>query len=617
MSTTGSMDAGDASSSDESSSAPDSDDEIELEVNDDAVAAISFGRKPAFAVPVSTPSSVQQPEQLETKKENAAVVDDTFGISYQKKVNVRASTNELAEQTPWTREYDRLDQDGHDFTQDHDTRKEDEDDFDFDLTVPDLMPRSAVASLEDASEKSIVAARKAHALRKEEEKKLVASMKAELAESLAKQASGESQNGKGGTSKVGSNGAGGTAASDSVGVKEAMNKAARELFNQYNCTTTNASVNNNNQQQDEENVKPNVEPPPNIRLSIVAGETVGLTSLAEGDEEEEEEEEEEAEEEEEEEEVEANEASTATTSEANVKEQDSESEGEEVVEIPVTKEETKEEELRRLNMEFDRLSVPTVGNGGRGTSKQKSDQTINLITYRQATMKLDDDVADHGGVDALLGLNSNVGVGGTGVCSCFGINGKPVMLDDRKYFLGLAKLKFQPTKLSHGHMLHTIFHSLEGNNVPLGSKRWMDIGFQGCDPATDIRGTGMLGVLQLLFFCERYPKLAIQIHQLSIKTSNAFPLAVTGFHFTLECMRGLRSGIFDGCVKQEGSVTSAMDLLYVAMMYHFYRGWKVRSYANRIESIQHFGPFKDEMVGGIKKNPIQSIATMRKNCVKK
>jgi hypothetical protein len=57
--------------------------------------------------------------------------------------------------------------------------------------------------------------------------------------------------------------------------------------------------------------------------------------------------------------------------------------------------------------------------------------------------------------------------------------------------------------------------------------------------------------------------------------------------------------------------------LYVAMMYHFYRGWKVRSYANRIESIQHFGPFKDEMVGGIKKNPIQSIATMRKNFVKK
>ena len=80
------MDAGDASSSDESSSAPDSDDEIELEVNDDAVEAISFGRKPAFAVPVSTPSSVQQPEQPKTKQEDAAVVDDTFGISYQKQV---------------------------------------------------------------------------------------------------------------------------------------------------------------------------------------------------------------------------------------------------------------------------------------------------------------------------------------------------------------------------------------------------------------------------------------------------------------------------------------------------------------------------------------------------
>ena len=114
---------------------------------------------------------------------------------------------------------------------------------------------------------------------------------------------------------------------------------------------------------------------------------------------------------------------------------------------------------------------------------------------------MDDQVDDSGGADALLTTTSadSVGVGAKSACFCFGAS-RPVMLDDRKHFLSLAKLTFQSSVSHHCSMLNTIFFALEGCNVPLGSNRWMDIGFQGSNPSTDIRGTGMLGVLQVRIF---------------------------------------------------------------------------------------------------------------------
>ena len=86
---------------------------------------------------------------------------------------------------------------------------------------------------------------------------------------------------------------------------------------------------------------------------------------------------------------------------------------------------------------------------------------------------------------------------------------------------------------------------------------------------------------------------------------------MTGFHLTLECIRGLRRGVFDGVVNQERSVFRAMNLIYVTMFWKFYQGWKVRSYKNHIESIQHFGTWKTKVVENILKNPTKAIESLR------
>jgi hypothetical protein len=56
-------------------------------------------------------------------------------------------------------------------------------------------------------------------------------------------------------------------------------------------------------------------------------------------------------------------------------------------------------------------------------------------------------------------------------------------------------------------------------NVPRRGGHWQDIGFQGDDPATDLRSVGMLGLLQMLAFLETNQQLVIQINQVGAVSS--------------------------------------------------------------------------------------------------
>ena len=99
---------------------------------------------------------------------------------------------------------------------------------------------------------------------------------------------------------------------------------------------------------------------------------------------------------------------------------------------------------------------------------------------------------------------------------------------------------------------------------------------------------------------------------MSQKEGNSFPMAVTGFHFTLACIRGLRAGHFDRvCLRQGiGGVSGTMATLYVGMFLKFYNGWKVRRFKDRIESIQNFNPFKDEVINSVTKRPAAALVSV-------
>lgn len=71
--------------------------------------------------------------------------------------------------------------------------------------------------------------------------------------------------------------------------------------------------------------------------------------------------------------------------------------------------------------------------------------------------------------------------------------------------------------------------------------------FQGVDPATDLRGVGLLGLVQALYLVaneETYP-LAREIYLLSHDSHSQFPLMVLSINVTRISLQALREGVLN------------------------------------------------------------------------
>lgn len=81
--------------------------------------------------------------------------------------------------------------------------------------------------------------------------------------------------------------------------------------------------------------------------------------------------------------------------------------------------------------------------------------------------------------------------------------------EERDIFICLAKIKMDTSIEVHERLLTSIYLQLTGNETCARTgQHWIDVGFQNEDPYTDIRGSGILGLIQLLYFTEVYNELA-------------------------------------------------------------------------------------------------------------
>lgn len=75
-----------------------------------------------------------------------------------------------------------------------------------------------------------------------------------------------------------------------------------------------------------------------------------------------------------------------------------------------------------------------------------------------------------------------------------------------------TNIKYNSANVIHTEMLYEIWKetyikmNVDKNNkedmIELISQKWLDIGFQGKDPSTDLRSTGYFGLEQLVYFCK-------------------------------------------------------------------------------------------------------------------
>lgn len=116
-----------------------------------------------------------------------------------------------------------------------------------------------------------------------------------------------------------------------------------------------------------------------------------------------------------------------------------------------------------------------------------------------------------------------------------------------RQLITLKSTAFEWTTQGHMRQLESLWSNLmpdirrskapEITTNPVSSESWKDIGFQGCDPSTDFRGMGFLGLLQLEHFANKHTEKAKRCLQESVNPSRAyFPFAATGINFTFFLM---------------------------------------------------------------------------------
>ncbi|CAK8697190.1 unnamed protein product [Clavelina lepadiformis] len=128
----------------------------------------------------------------------------------------------------------------------------------------------------------------------------------------------------------------------------------------------------------------------------------------------------------------------------------------------------------------------------------------------------------------------------------------------------------------HCRVIQTIYKRLIGSkhNCPNHGPHWEVIGFQGHDPATDLRGAGFLALLHLLFLITEHPHVAAEIYQLSTHPVQNFPFCLVSINVTRIALLALREDKLSRICNKRKQVVSVMNEFYLAVFWHIYYVWK-------------------------------------------
>ena len=159
--------------------------------------------------------------------------------------------------------------------------------------------------------------------------------------------------------------------------------------------------------------------------------------------------------------------------------------------------------------------------------------------------------------------------------------------------LNLSKHPCDMADRVHLRILYTIYRRLTSSTASFHATtgtHWEEIGFQGLNPETDFRATGLFSLLCLIYFVDSmYLPLAKEIFQLSRDSEQNFPFCCIAINLANLLIQHLRSATTRATLRksvddQRGKVlpeNAAVDLvgnLFVALYLNFYVKWKDNGY---------------------------------------
>jgi hypothetical protein len=162
----------------------------------------------------------------------------------------------------------------------------------------------------------------------------------------------------------------------------------------------------------------------------------------------------------------------------------------------------------------------------------------------------------------------------------------------------------------HNRILQTIYRKLTGTNFDCGrfGSHWQLVGFQGTDPVTDLRGTGFLGLVHLLYLLmdSKTYSLAAEIYKLSQDEVQNFPFCALSINITRIALQSLREGCLSKECNGRGEVINVVNEFYVSVFLHLYLSWK-----HQHKTITETGFVLREVESYAKKHPKKLIHQLR------
>ncbi len=588
----------------------------------------------------------EEEEEEEKRKKQQEEVDDFFGIKYQPTVRRQQGTD-FENQTHWEREYEKEMQGESIFSnspEKDDTNNNDgdnDDEFDFDsesdeeegTTTNNIVVKKTIPTISTETEE----ARKLRM--KKEEEALIKSMKEEMEAVQKKREEKERKRREEAIGIVSDNN------NETTDIKASLLKAQREITEKYSNTEKDKEANNDN--KNETNDKVIKKKMPEIRLSIT--EQSGPLEVFNEDEEEEEEEEDmndsfehgkieigkaitiKAPTPDKVKEVKPEDNTVKKHSHAkSVKEQvlnefeededDDDDDGTEDKKDP----ETSLNDDRAIQAaEFDALvsmEKPVVDGAQTTGERLKALGKGKAITYKQGLKEIlaASEELEKNRANIVTQTKPTYFKKRSGLMGMFGSK-KPKKLntnlfDERDKIFLMAQLKFNPDNDTHVKIIQGVYRRITGSNrdIPLQARMWMDIGFQTPNPQTDIRGTGVFGLLQMLGFVNSHFDLVYKIHKLSLTETNSFPLMATAFNISGTCLNALRQGALNKVANDNKSIFETVQDFYESTFFAFYHEFQKKTYADKIDSIRNFQPIFQEAMLNSTRKPLEAMDTLAK-----
>ena len=134
--------------------------------------------------------------------------------------------------------------------------------------------------------------------------------------------------------------------------------------------------------------------------------------------------------------------------------------------------------------------------------------------------------------------------------------------DERDFILCQTKIAFSHTHPIHRRVLLTIHRRVtkpkrSDPDVPTIGTHWEKLGFQGDNPGTDLRSTGVYGLLQWLYLIDQAPLFGDALWKAATNGLTNFTLAIVLFNFSGVAFEALKDRALHDEIHKRGKVKSA------------------------------------------------------------